>query len=119
MSEVKNIRISHKDYVSGKYHTVSMRSGAGVDGVSHGDIFEAKVVLDDNGNILAESYSEKYRKEMMGKKVKEIKEVKKKEGCLKCFIRAPFRLLWWGLKQLLILASLGMLSDWLNDDSSK
>lgn len=80
MSEVKNIRISHKDYVSGKYHTVSMRSGAGVDGVSHGDIFEAKVVLDDNGNILAESYSEKYRKEMMGKKVKEIKEVKKKGG---------------------------------------
>lgn len=50
------------------------------------------------------------------KKGKKEKSLKEKEGCLTKLWKAPFRLLWWLIKQALVILSLGMLSAWLNND---
>lgn len=85
-----------------------------------GDDFYARVLINDKGEIDESSYSESYQRRMnppqVTEKVIHIKETTKKEGCIKKIIKAPFRLLWWIIKQVLIIVSVGMLADWLNDN---
>lgn len=93
---------------------------------TNGDDYSARVYIDDNGEISKESYSLKYREEngMNDKpekkgKNKSSKEGKEKEGCLTKLWKAPFRMIWWLIKKLLIIISLGMLSGWLNSSDDK
>lgn len=90
-----------------------------VSGGSNG--FEAKIFTDGNGNILESTYSKEYRKRLKkeGKKEGKPKRVEKEndgDGCLMKIIKAPFKLIWWIIKNVLIIVSLGMLSSWLNSD---
>lgn len=90
------------------------------------DGYRAKVWVDDDGKISKESYSRKYnekcsksdKSEKSDKKSKakgnKGKDIKKKEGWLTKLWKAPFRLLWWLVKQVLIILSLGILNNWLN-----
>ncbi|MBR6456863.1 MAG: hypothetical protein IKS72_08090, partial [Prevotella sp.] len=83
---------------------------------------EARMYINDNGEI--EGYTEEYLKkleldkksEKKEKKSKVNKSGKKKDGCLSKCLKAPFKLLWWIIKNVLIIVSLGMLSDYLNSE---
>lgn len=46
------------------------------------------------------------------------KREKSKDGCLIKLIKAPFRLLFWLIKKILIILSFGILSGLLNSDDN-
>ena len=101
-----------------KYETI-LDSGADM---------KARVYIDDKGNISDQSYSVRYREKddindkpekkdkNKSSKEKKSKEGKEKDGCLKKLLKAPFRLLWWLIKKVLVILSLGILSGVLNSD---
>lgn len=114
---VELIRISHEEYKSGKYAYASHKAG------EDGGYF-AKVFTDKDGNIEKGSYSSSYQKSLEEKEKKEKKEMKtsssnseNKDGCLMKIIKAPFKFLWWILKQILGVLTLGLISSWLNGDN--
>lgn len=118
---VEKIRISHKEYLSGKWSRVSQGSELRNprDGSSSQTYYEATVIRKSDGSIDESSYSQNYRNQLHKndkKKEKKSKD-KEKEGCLKKIILFPFRLIWWVVKMVLVIVSLGTLSDVLNGDS--
>ena len=72
--------------------------------------------MDDNGEISKDSYSQEYNKKNGNSDKPEKKDRKEKEGCLTKLWKAPFRLLWWLTKKVLIILSLGLLSSVLSSD---
>ena len=115
---VERIRISQQEYLSGKWANVSQGSELKDphDGSSSQTYYEARVIRKSDGSIDESSYSHNYRKQLHKKDKKEEKN-KEKEGCLKRILLFPFRLIWWVVKMVLIIVSLGALSDVLNGDS--
>jgi ribosomal protein RSM22 (predicted rRNA methylase) len=86
---------------------------------TNGDDYHARVYVDDKGNITEDSFSKAYKDKINeGKKSNKKKERKssqtEKESCLMKVLKAPFRLLWWLTKKVLVILSLGMLDSWLN-----
>lgn len=86
---------------------------------TNGDDYYARVRVDDNGNITEDSYSKVYKeknnKDKSENKKSNLKD-SNKEGCLKKMIKAPFKCLWWILKKILGILTLGLISSWLNGD---
>ncbi len=80
------------------------------------DGYRARVYVDDNGEISKDSYSQEFNKKNDKTEKKEKKDRKEKEGCLTKLWKAPFRLLWWLTKKVLIILSLGLLSSVLSSD---
>ena len=113
MSEFKMVKVPRKD--GWMYASTSS---------TNGDDHYAKVWYNRDGGIDDNlTYSEAYKRQMgiggsKGKKVKSSKIVdgKKKEGCITKILKAPFRLLWWVVKQVLIIVTFGYLSGVFDDD---
>ena len=83
------------------------------------DGYRARVYVDNNGEISKDSYSKEFNKKndkTEKTEKKEKKDRKEKEGCLTKLWKAPFRLLWWLTKKVLIILSLGLLSSVLSSD---
>lgn len=111
---VKWVNISKDEYLHGGYRYTS-RSGAGVD-----TEYMAKVMYNNDGSIDENStFSQSKLKKQDKVKEKKVKtnSGEDKDGCLSKILKAPFKLLWWLLKKILIVVSLGMLGSWLNGDS--
>ena len=118
----EKVRITHEEYVSGKYKTTYTGTESDPHSATSARTYhEALVYYNDDGSI---DESMTYRRENKEKEKEKKKEKKKeknkreknnKEGCLAKIIKAPFRLLWWLVKQCLVIVSLGMLNEWLND----
>ena len=83
---------------------------------TNGDDYHARVYVDDKGEISKDSYSQEFNKKNDKTEKKEKKDRKEKEGCLTKLWKAPFRLLWWLTKKVLIILSLGLLSSVLSSD---
>ncbi len=125
--KIERVRISHEDYMKGKYRSVSTGSELTDphDGTSSVTYHEVNVYYNDDGSINEEmTYSQKAQKQQKEdkKKNKQKKEAKsEKEGCLTKILLAPFRLLWkaikWLLKTVLIIVSAGLLKGILEGDS--
>lgn len=78
--------------------------------------------MDDKGNITDDSYSNAYKDKTNGDEKSKKKNEKKsgkteKESFWKKVLKAPLRLLWWLTKKVLVILSLGMLDNWLNEKS--
>jgi len=107
---VEWVRISHEEYMSGKYAYTSHQAG------EDGGYF-AKVFTDRDGNVEDSTYSSSYRKKnQVNKQKPKISNSKQKEGCLTRIIKAPLRFLWWAFKRILGILTLGLISSWLNSD---
>ena len=113
MSEIKWVNISQNEYLHSGYKQTA-RTGAGIE-----TEFKAKVTYNDDGSINEEStFSQSKLKKQNKVKEKKIKTKsgEDKDGCFTRILKAPFKLLWWLTKKILIVFSLGILGSWLNSD---
>ena len=119
------LKVRSKDTM--KYHSSWTKGERWPDGEY---VHEVNVTYDDFGKIIPEmTYTEKYcRENKLGKysenndapsansnKPKESNPEKKEgDGCLVKILKSPFKLLWWVIKKILGILTLGLLSSWLN-----
>ena len=117
MSSVKDVPISEDEFRHNNHYKNSSEGGGK---------FYAKMYFNDDGSLNEKlTYSKSYYKKLhpdKPEKTKEKKEktteVKKKEGCLKKILLAPFRLIWWLLKMILKLIGLSFLLSLLGQDEN-
>ena len=85
-----------------------------------GDKWEAEVVTDSNGNVTDHTYSQSYlkqqRKQAKAETKKEKKVTSNKESCFKKLIKAPFKILWWIIKKVLIIVTFGALTGMFDEN---
>ena len=117
MSSVKDVPISEDEFRHNNHYKNSSEGGGK---------FYAKMYFNDDGSLNEKlTYSKSYYKKLHPDKPEKNKEkkektteVKKKEGCLKKILLAPFRLIWWLLKMILKLIGLSFLLSLLGQDEN-
>ncbi len=133
--EVKDVKVSHDEYSSGKYKYSSYRGQ---------EEYFVKIWYNDDGSIneeytYIEPYLAKKRKQeedqnvedKTDKKTKKKKEKKNKknkksesnsdeDGCLTKILKAPFKGIWWLIKKILLfilsIVTLGLINKYLKDE---